>query len=158
MQTCRQFELWAKYKSHYRHRSWIYPVGNGFCKMTSILCRPQLVNDYITCIEYNRHGPDNMYLSNNKTNNESRGLIRRPKRGQWTVPAKPSHVMWEGVFHKNIFITIQIWWKFNFAFIRILNDKSLEMFAHDTTAVLSCHVQTFLARMELQRNEFATQL
>ena len=79
------------------------PVGNGVCKMTSILFRPQLVNDYITYIEYNRHGPDNTYLSNNKTNNESRGLIRRQKRGQWTVPAKPSHVMWEGVFHKKYF-------------------------------------------------------
>ena len=48
-------------------------------------------------------------------------------------------------FTNNFSITIQMWWKFNFALIQIQIKWSLQNFAHDTTAVLSWQVQDFVA-------------
>ena len=48
-------------------------------------------------------------------------------------------------FTNNFSITIQMWWKFNFALIQILKKWSLQYLAHDTTAGLSWHVTNFVA-------------
>ena len=47
-------------------------------------------------------------------------------------------------FTNNFFITIQMRWKFHFTLIQIFMKWSLQNFSHDTTAVLSWHVQNFL--------------
>ena len=55
------------------------------------------------------------------------------------------------------FIAIQIRWKFRFTFTSILIQRSLQNFVHGTTAVLSWHVQKFVAiwwlATELWQNE-----
>ena len=48
-------------------------------------------------------------------------------------------------FTNGFSIAIQIRWEFRFALISILMQWSLQNFAHDTTAVLSWHVQKFVA-------------
>ena len=56
-------------------------------------------------------------------------------------------------------IGIQIRWKFRFALTSILIQWSLQNFVHGTTAVLSWHVQKFVAiwwpRTELQQGKFS---
>ena len=48
-------------------------------------------------------------------------------------------------FINSVFIAIQIRWKFRFAVIPVLINISLQVFAHATTALLSWHVQKFVA-------------
>ena len=43
------------------------------------------------------------------------------------------------------FITIWIWWKFSFALIQIPIQWLLQNFSHGTTAVMSWHVQNYIA-------------
>ena len=58
-----------------------------------------------------------------------------------------------------MFVPLQfkLWYKFGFTLILILTMWLLQNFAHDTTAVLSCHVQKFVAIwwsvIELQQGE-----
>ena len=65
----------------------------------------------------------------------------------------------EAHFTEDFSVIIQIMWKINSAVILILTKWSLQKFAHDTTTVLSCHVQTFVAIrwsvMELQQNRYS---
>ena len=60
-------------------------------------------------------------------------------------------------FTNGFSIAIQIRWKFRFTLISILIQWSLQNFVHGTTAVLSWHVQTFVAiwwpATELQQGE-----
>ena len=60
-------------------------------------------------------------------------------------------------FTNKFCIIIQIWWTYNFDLIQILIKWSLPIFAHDTTAMLLCHMQKLLAMwwpvMELQIDE-----
>ena len=60
-------------------------------------------------------------------------------------------------FTNGFFIAIQIRWKFRFTLISILIQWSLQNFVHGTTAVLSWHVQKFVAiwwpTTELQQGE-----
>ena len=60
-------------------------------------------------------------------------------------------------FTNGFSIAIQIRWKFRFPLISILIQWSLQNFVNDTTAVLSWHVQKFLAiwwpATELQQSE-----
>ena len=62
-------------------------------------------------------------------------------------------------FTNNFSITIQMWWKLNFALIQVLIQWSLQNLAHGTTAGLSCHVPNFVAIwstvIELELNEFS---
>ena len=62
-----------------------------------------------------------------------------------------------GTHFINFSITIQMWWKFHFALIQIIMKWSLQNFAHGTTAVLSWHMQHFVAigfpAIELQLNK-----
>ena len=44
-------------------------------------------------------------------------------------------------FTNNLSIPIQMWWKFCFVLIQNLMNQSVQIFAHDTTAVLLWHVQ-----------------
>ena len=46
-----------------------------------------------------------------------------------------------GSFHRRFLFVIQIWWKLRFAVIPVLAIRSQQMFAHATTAQLSCRVQ-----------------
>ena len=59
-------------------------------------------------------------------------------------------------FTNSISITIHIRYKIQFAIIQILIKWLLQNFAHGMTAMLSCHVQTFVAiccpGTELQQN------
>ena len=66
--------------------------------------------------------------------------------------------LWAGPRFTNGFsIAIQIRWKFRFTLISILMQWSLQNFVHGTTAVLSWHVQEFVAiwwpAMELWQGE-----
>ena len=47
--------------------------------------------------------------------------------------------------NKKFSLVIQIWWRICFALIQIVSNWSLQNFAHATTAVLSWHVQKFVA-------------
>ena len=62
-------------------------------------------------------------------------------------------------FTNNFSITIQMWWKFHFAFIQILIKWSLQYLAHCTTAGLSCNVPNFVviwsSVIELELNEIS---
>ena len=62
-------------------------------------------------------------------------------------------------FTNNISIKLKIRWKFHFALILIPKMWSLQIFAYDMTALLSCHVQNFVViwyqKFELQQNEFS---
>ena len=49
------------------------------------------------------------------------------------------------ILTNDVSFVIQIRWKFRFSLIHILLDWSLQNFAHDTTAVLSWHVQNCVA-------------
>ena len=67
-----------------------------------------------------------------------------------------------GAHFTNIFsIPFQIRWKFHFTLTSILIQRSLQNFVHDTTAVLSWHVQNFVAvwwlTMELQQGKVCIQ-
>ena len=42
---------------------------------------------------------------------------------------------------------LRIRWKFSFGLFKIVMKRLLQKFAHDMTAVLSCHVQTFCSEM-----------
>ena len=73
--------------------------------------------------------------------------VFKSPRGQWVnlvFAACPQHVL--GAHFTNVFsITIQMRWKIHFAFTSILTMWSLQIFAHDMTAMLSWHVQKFVA-------------
>ena len=62
-----------------------------------------------------------------------------------------------GPFHKRFSIAIHIQWKFSFVLAWILTKWSLQNPVHDMTAVLSWHVQKFIAiwwpAIELQQGE-----
>ena len=62
-------------------------------------------------------------------------------------------------FTNGFSIAIQIRWKFRFTLISILIQWSLQNFVHGTTAVLSWHVQKFVAiwwpATELQQGEIS---
>ena len=69
---------------------------------------------------------------------------------------------WDPIRFTNDFsIAIQIQWKFHFTLTLILTLRSLQNFAHDTTAGLSWHVQKFVAiwwqTTELQQGEVPIQ-
>ena len=53
-------------------------------------------------------------------------------------------------FMNNFSIVIQIQWKINFSVTSLYGTISLQIFAHVTTAQLSCHVQNFIAIILLQ--------
>ena len=53
-------------------------------------------------------------------------------------------------FTNTFSITIQISWKFVCTVIQLLVRISLQIFAHDTTAQLSCHVQNFVVIILLE--------
>ena len=59
--------------------------------------------------------------------------------GQDPLLCRPTH------FTKTIII-IQIWWKFHFPLIQILINRSPQMFAHDTAAVLPCHISDIVTK------------
>ena len=65
-------------------------------------------------------------------------IVQRPGE-KITWPAKP-----EALFRNYFSSMIQIWWKFNFAHIKIIIPGLLQVFTHDTKAVLLCHMQTFV--------------
>ena len=48
------------------------------------------------------------------------------------------------ILQKDFSIVIQIPWKFDSALIEVVAKWSLSNFAHDTKAVLLCHVQNFV--------------
>ena len=48
-------------------------------------------------------------------------------------------------FTKDFLPTFQIWWKLCLAVIPLLANRPQQIFAHVTTAQLSCHVQNFAA-------------
>ena len=69
-------------------------------------------------------------------------------------------LVFAGARFTNVFsIAIQIRWKFRFTLTSILIQWSLQTFVHGTTAVLSWHVQKFVAiwwpATELQQGEFS---
>ena len=54
--------------------------------------------------------------------------------------------IWPGACFINDFLpAIQIWWRLRLAVIPLLAIRSQQIFAHATTAQLSCHVQNFVA-------------
>ena len=75
-----------------------------------------------------------------------------------SISVECPHVI-TGARFTNVFLpTIQIWWKFRLAITPLLAIRSQQIFAHATTAQLSCRVQNFVAitvlesRWEVKRN------
>ena len=65
------------------------------------------------------------------------------KRGPWCLN------FCRGDFHWQTFLIIQIWRKFGFAVMHLLDIRLLQIFAHHTTAQLLCHMQNFLLILSL---------
>ena len=78
---------------------------------------------------------------------------------RWMV--RPSCPSW-GPFHWRFLPAIQIRWKLCLAVIPLLAIRSRQMFAHATTAQLSCHVQNIVAitllDSRLEWNEISIEL
>ena len=73
-----------------------------------------------------------------------RSLILHTRHDNWAVAESVN--FWPGAHFTNDFsIVIQMRWKFHSSLIQVVSMWSLSHFAHGTTAVLSLHVQNFVA-------------